>query len=97
MAQSFSLARAPHADGEDPAWRAIIRSQTGSDAETDSILRSIARFGNGAGIQRYEITPVERRGQRASRSVTWTVSAVRQEPWTAGPTPMPFGGGSARR
>ena len=65
MAQSFSLARAPHADGEDPAWRAIIRSQTGSDAETDSILRSIARFGNGAGIQRYEITPVERRGHAA--------------------------------
>lgn len=58
--------------------REEIRSRTGSDRETDSILRSIERFGGDVSVWTYEMRPKASAGTRHDpRPVTWSVRAVR--------------------
>ncbi len=78
MAQPFSIASARCAVLSDPALREEIRSHTGTDEETSSILRSLERFGSDVSIHFYEMTPkVSNRTVHHTPIVNWTVSAVR--------------------
>ena len=57
-----------------------IQAHTGNDSETDSILRSLERFGQDASIRSYEIIPRPRqRTASGGPDSTWTVRALREE------------------
>jgi hypothetical protein len=61
----------------DESLRNDIRAQTGSDAETSGILRSIERFGGDPSILRYEVSPKASSRFGGVLAVAWTVRAVR--------------------
>lgn len=78
MSRSFSIPRSRCAVLSDPGLREEIRAQTGSDSETDSILRSLERFGGDGSIHFYEVTQKPgRRMQNMAKACAWTVHAVR--------------------
>lgn len=80
MSTSFSISRSRFFGLSDRDRHQEIQSHTGSPSETDSILRSMARFGDDATIRFYEMIPQPRRGARRSDpSSTWTVRAVRDQ------------------
>jgi hypothetical protein len=75
---TFSLARSRCSVLSDPALRDEIRTHTGSDSETSSILRSLGRFGHDATVRYYELTPTpSRRTYQPTAAFAWTVKAVR--------------------
>lgn len=80
MTDSFSLSASQCAETHDASLRTEITEHTGSDSETQGILRSIERFGSDASIERYEISR-SARGRYAPKTQTasWIVRAVRAE------------------
>jgi hypothetical protein len=78
MSKSFTIPLA-HVDGADPAaLRAEITSETGSEMETDSILRSLERMGTDPSIEFYEMILVtSRRAYGGASTNTWRVRADR--------------------
>jgi hypothetical protein len=75
---AFSIAHSRCSVLSDPALLQEIRTHTESDAEADSILRSIERFGDDQSIRYYEMTPRPRRGAyRQAFTLSWSVRAVR--------------------
>lgn len=79
MAQPFNILRSHCSLLTDPALREQVQAHTSDDGQTDSILRSIGRFGDDLSIRSFEMTPVARRSSyhRTSASASWTVRAVR--------------------
>ena len=75
---AFSLYPARMRPESHEAIRSFVRERTDSEAETDSITRSIERYGVDGSIEYFEITPAPNRlGLRTSRAAAWTVRAVR--------------------
>ena len=69
--------------------RAFILENTGSETATDSIVRSMERYGSDPSIRQFEIAPVKNPlGARPSKEMSWTVRAVRYE---ADPAPRAGG------
>lgn len=77
MAQSFSVHPSRLPSTSESALRDEVRMHTGSDEETASVLRSIARLGPDASIDRYEVTPVKQRPRGPAAQIAWSVRAVR--------------------
>lgn len=78
MSTSFSIPGSRCSVLSDPDLQKEIRAHTGNDSETDSILRSLERFGHDGTIRFYEMIPQPlRRAQRWGPNSTWTVRAVR--------------------
>ena len=78
MSATFFIPRSRCAVLSDPDLRQEIQSHTGNALATESILRSLARFGGDGSIQSYEvIAQPSRRTQRADNPHTWMVHAVR--------------------
>ena len=78
MATSFSISRSRAAGLSDGDLQREIHSYTGSESETDSILRSMGRFGDDETIRSYEMIPrAKRPGQGTVPSSAWTVRALR--------------------
>lgn len=78
MAHPFSIAYSVSAVLSDPDLEELIRAQTGSAGEANSIVRSIRRFGDDTSIMHYDMTPEQGRGTRCdTRAVSWAVRAVR--------------------
>ncbi|MBW3628520.1 MAG: hypothetical protein KY464_04400 [Gemmatimonadetes bacterium] len=78
MASSFSIAPSRYAADPEAALHEEIRSHTGCDMETSTIMRCIERLGFDPDIRRYEMTPTTKKlGHRGSAPVTWSVRAVR--------------------
>ena len=70
----------PHDFGTDDAvaLRRHVADRTRSEVETESIIRSIERYGIDRSIRYFEVTPAEGRpGVRSIRSTSWNVRAVR--------------------
>lgn len=80
MAESFSVypSYASEASGSESGLRDEIRTHTGSDEETESIMRSIAVFGVDPSIQRFDLTPSRSRNNSFAARVAWSVHAVRE-------------------
>lgn len=76
-ARPFNLARTRCALLTDPGLREEIQAHTDNEAETESILRSIRRFGDDFSILQYEIAPVIRPNHVRVVSGAWVVRAVR--------------------
>jgi hypothetical protein len=74
---SFSIIRVEHSDGSANGMQQEIQSHTGDAGATESILRSIERFGHDASILSYEIIPQSRARTRHTGQAAWTVRAVR--------------------
>ena len=63
---------------DEPTLRSAIEGHTGSEDETDSILRTLERMGSDASIRCYDVSPVAaRRVYRGDAPITWSVRAVR--------------------
>ncbi|NNM06746.1 MAG: hypothetical protein HKO65_16750 [Gemmatimonadetes bacterium] len=78
MPSSFSITRARFLTLSDSTLREEIDYNTGSDAETSSILRSLRRFGEDLSIQYFEVTPTpSRRTRQLTPTFAWSVRAVR--------------------
>lgn len=78
MRPPFALYPSDLAPGDTAGLRTHIQAHTGSEAETESILRSIERYGADASIRRFEVTPTKNRlGLQTSRLPAWAVRAVR--------------------
>lgn len=78
MSESFSISR-PARDGwSRDALQEEVRLRTGNDSATESIMRSIDRFGSDDSIRYYELTPKANYRRRSDAvAQAWTVRAVR--------------------
>jgi hypothetical protein len=80
MSKSFTIPRADVAGATEAALRAEITNATGSEIETDSILRSLERMGTDESIEFYEMILVtSRRAYGGASTNTWRVRADRGE------------------
>ena len=80
MAQPFSLPSDSCLRVSDPALFGEIQTHTANRAATETILRSLGRFGSDQSILRFEMIPQAiRAAGRASPGVAWNVRAVRAE------------------
>lgn len=78
MPDLFYLTRALCARLDDPSLREELERRTESDAEVESILRSLARFGTDPSIVDFLVSPApDRGGSRSFRSQAWSVRANR--------------------
>ena len=78
MATPFSISRSRFAGLTPEDLQKEIQAHTGNETETDSIIRSMDRFGEDDSIRSFEITPKPRRqSMRLGPDSTWTVRAVR--------------------
>jgi hypothetical protein len=77
VSASFSIIRVEHSDASAHGMQQEIQSHTGDAVATESILRSIERFGVDASIRSYEIIPQSRARTRHSGQAAYTVRAVR--------------------
>jgi hypothetical protein len=78
MKKSFSLSRAEASTSEPAILMAQIMRETGSEAQAESILRSIERIGTDPSIVSYDMT-LETRRSRTAGVITgaWRVRAYR--------------------
>ncbi len=80
MSSSSTMPRSRFTVSTGPTLREEVRSRTGSERETSSILRSIERFEGDDSIEHFEVTPQPVRGTRHdARAVSWQVRAIRPE------------------
>lgn len=78
MPISFSISRSRRTDLSQGDLQREIQRHTGNVSETDSIMRSMDRFGPDDTIHSYEMIPRPRqRTVRAGPDSTWTVRALR--------------------
>ena len=78
MTGSFSIVRSRYAADPEAALHQEIRSYTGCDAETSTIMRCIERLGVDPTIRRYEMTPTNKKlAYSGAAPVTWSVRAIR--------------------
>lgn len=77
MASSFSIHPAQLSATSSTALHDAVRSHTGCDEETASILGCIERLGTDPTICRYEVTRIEPRAFARPTRINWTVRAVR--------------------
>ena len=79
MPESFSISRAAYSDSSPAALQEVIQTRTGNESATQSILRSIERFGSDESIRYYEMIPSANTRSRhgALHAPAWTVRAVR--------------------
>ena len=75
---AFSVHPRDFAAGDSTTLRTLVADRTRSDLETESILRSIERYGTDSSIRYFEVSPTEGRlGVRTTRTTAWNVRAVR--------------------
>jgi len=78
MANAFSICPRDFTPTGTLALRDYVAGQTGSDVETESILRSLERYGSDSSVRYFDVTPAEvRLGLRTLRAASWNVRAVR--------------------
>ena len=77
MADPFHLTRALCTPLDNPDLRRELERCTESDAEVESILRSLACFGTDPSIVDFVVSPARSRDGRRLRAVAWHVRANR--------------------
>ena len=75
---AFSIHPRDFSAGNTAAIRELVADRTRSDLETESIMRSIERYGLDSSIRYFEVSPSEGRlGARTVRHTAWAVRAER--------------------
>jgi hypothetical protein len=79
VSESFIISRSVYSASSADQLQQEIQAQTGNASATESILRSMERFGQDDSIRRYEINQQVRvRGRHGMAQGAWTVRAVRE-------------------